>query len=107
MSQIKFCGIGKQAMGGVRKSLVERFSRGNTVPATKNSHHFIPLSSPKIAHKLSSEDESHADTHDFNLPATFQLCDIRPMTCVTCLYDSFWWVGLATQVDVEQGDVKI
>ena len=86
-------------MGGGRKSLVEWFSRGNTVPGTQSSHHFIPLSSSKIAHKLSSEDESHADT--------FQLCDIRPMTCVTCLYDSFWWVGLATQVDLEQGVVKV
>ena len=29
------------------------------------------------------------------------------MIYVTCLYDSFWWVGLVTQVDVEQGDVKV
>ena len=29
------------------------------------------------------------------------------MTYVTCLYDSFWWVGFLTQVDVEQGDVKV
>ena len=29
------------------------------------------------------------------------------MTYVTCLYDSFCWVGLVTQVDVEQGDVKV
>ena len=29
------------------------------------------------------------------------------MTYVTCLYDSFWYVGLLTQVDVEQGDVKV
>ena len=90
MSEIKLFGIVKQAIVGVRKSLVEWFSRGK-----------IPLSSPKISHKLLSEDKSHADTHDFNLPATFQLCDIRPMTCVTCLYDSFWWVGLVTQVDVK------
>ena len=101
VSQIKFSGIRKETMGGVRKSLVERFSRGNTVPGTQSSHHFIPLSSSKIAHKLSSENESHDDTHDFNLPTTFQLCDIRPMTYVTCLYDSFWWVGLVTQVDVK------
>ena len=107
MSKIKFFGISKETMGEVRKSLEERFSRGNTVPGTRSSHHFIPLSSSKIAHKLSSEDESHAGTHDFNLPTTFQLCDIRPMTYVTCLYDSFWWVGLVTQVDVEQGDVKV
>ena len=100
MSQIKFSGISKETMGGVYKSIVEQFSRGNTVPGTQSSHHFIPLSSSKIAHKLSSEDESHADTHDFNLPTTFQLFDIRPMTCVTCFYDSFWWVDLVTQVDV-------
>ena len=97
----------KETMDEVHKSLEKQFPRGNTVSGTRSSHHFIPLSSSKIAHKLSSEDESHAGTHDFNLPTTFQLCDIRPMTYVTCLYDSFWWVGLVTQVDVEQGDVKV
>ena len=101
MSKIKFFGISKETIDEVHKSLEEWFSRGNTVPDTQSSHHFIPLSSSKIAHKLSSEDESHAGTHDFNLPTTSQLCDIRPMTYVTCLYDSFWWVGLVTQVDVK------
>ena len=86
MSKIKFFGISKETMDEVRKSLEERFSRGNTVPGTRSSHHFIPLSS-KIAQKLASEDESHFGTHDFNLPTTFQLCNIRPMTYVTCLYD--------------------
>ena len=107
MSENKFSGIGKETMGGVHISLVERFSRGNTAPVSQSSYHFITLSSSEIAHKLSSEDQSHADNHDFNLPTTFQLCNIRPMTCVACLYDSFWWVGLVTQVDVEQGDVRV
>ena len=87
MSKIKFFGIIKETMDKVHKSLKEWFSR--------------------FACKLSSEDKSHAGTHDFNLPTTFRFCDIRPMTYVTCLYDSFWWVGLVTQVDVEQGDVKV
>ena len=107
MSTIKFFLISKETMDEVHKSLEEQFSRGNTVLGTQSSHHFIPLSSFKIAHMLSSEDKSYDGTHDFNLPTTFQLCDIRPMTYVTCLYDSFWWVGLVTQVDVEQGDVKV
>ena len=72
MSKIKFFGYSKETMDEVRKSLEERFSRGNTVPGTRSSHHFIPLSSSKIAHKLSSEDKSHVGTHDFNLPTTFQ-----------------------------------
>ena len=101
MSTIKFFLISKETMDEVHKSLEEQFSRGNTVLGTQSSHHFIPLSSFKIAHMLSSEDKSYDGTHDFNLPTTFQLCDIRPMTCVTCLYDSFWWVGLVTQVDVK------
>ena len=107
MSKIKFFGISKETMDEVRKSLEERFSRGNTVPGTRSSHHFIPISSSKIAHKLSSEDESHVGTHDFNLPTTFPLCHIRTMTYVACLCDSFWWVGLVTQVDAEKGDVKV
>ena len=106
MSKIKFFGISKETMDEVRKSLEERFSWGNTAH-TRSSHHLITLSSSKIAHKLSSEDESHAGTHNFNLPTTFPLCDIRPMTYVTCLYNSFWWVGLVTQLHVEQGDVKV
>ena len=107
MSKIKFFGISKETIDEVHKSLEEWFSRGNTVPGTQSSHHFIPLSSSKIAHKLSSKDESHAGAHEFNLPTTFQLCDIRPVTYVTYLYDSFWWVRLVTQVDVKQGDVKV
>ena len=86
MSKTKFLGISKETMNEVPKSLEERFSEGNTITGIRSSHHFIPLSSYKIACKLSSEDESHARAHDFNLPATFQLCDIRPMTYVTCFY---------------------
>ena len=107
MSQIKFSGIGKETLYGSHKSLVEWFSRGNTVPVTQSSHDFIPISSSKSAHKLSSEDESQEGLLDFNLPTTFQLRDIRPMTRMNCLYDSFWWVGLVNQVDVEQGHVNL
>ena len=107
MVKIKFFGISKERMEDVRKLLEKRFSKGNTVLGTRSSHHFKPLSSSKIAHKLSSEDDSSAGTHDFNLPVTFLSCEIKPMTYVTCCYDSFWWVGLVTQVDINQGDVKI
>ena len=93
MSKIKFFGISKELMNEVCKSLEKQFSRGNTVPGTLSSHHFIPLPSSKITHKLSSVDESHAGTHDYNLPTTFQLCDIRPVTYVTYFITIFgWWV---------------
>ena len=62
MNQTKFFGISKETMDKVHKSLGERFSRGNNVSGTRSSHHFIPLSSSKISHKLSSENEPHAGT---------------------------------------------
>ena len=34
-------------------------------------------------------------------------CVISDQWYMACLYNSFWWVGLVTQVDVEQGDVKV
>ena len=55
---------------------------------------------------LTSEDDFYVDTHDFDLPTMVELSDITPSTYVTCLYDSFWWVGIVSTVDVEQGDVK-
>ena len=68
MSKIKFFGISKETMGEVHKSLEEKFSRGNTVPGTQSSHHFIAWSSSKIANKLSCKDASQADTHDLIFP---------------------------------------
>ena len=72
ISKIKFFVISRETMDEARKSLEERFSRGSTVPGTRSGQHFISLSLSKIVHQLSSEDESHAGTHGFNLPITFQ-----------------------------------
>lgn len=107
MTSIQFFDISKETMEPVRKSLLERFSRGDTVPGTRSSHHFVPVSTSKIAHKLSSEDDSYIDTHDFNLPTIPGLSEITPSTYVTCIYDSFWWVGLVRKMDKEQGDAEI
>ena len=49
MSKIKFFGISKETMDEVRKSLEERFSRGNTVPGRRSSHHSTsPHHHPKL-----------------------------------------------------------
>ena len=49
----------------------------------------------------------YVNTHDFDLPTMVELSDITPSTYVTCLYDLFWWVGIVSNVDIEQGDVKV
>ena len=43
-------------MVNVRADLEDRFAKSNTVLGARSSHHFVPISCNKIAHKLTSED---------------------------------------------------
>ena len=67
------------------ESLEKRYEGGDTVPSTQSSHHFVPMSSLRIVHKLTSEDESYVDIHDFNIPTLFEIGDISPSAYVTCI----------------------
>ena len=107
MSEIRFFDVNKKTMEEVRKFLEARFARGDTVPGTRTSHHFVPLSASQIGHKLSSEDVSYIDIHDFHLTSNFQISDIAPMHYITCIYNSLWWVGIVTEVNAEEGDVTV
>ena len=107
MPSIKFFGIPKEDMVVIRAELEIRYMDGDTVPGTRSSHHFIPLSTSTIGHKLSSDDDSFVDVHDFKIPTYVDIGDIGPSSYVTCVYNTFWWVGLVMDVDKEAGDVKI
>ena len=107
MKSIVFFGIDKEDMVVVRERMEKRFEVGKTIPGTRSSHHFIPQGGAKIAHKLCSEDEFFAATHDFKIPCHVLLSDVTPSTYVTCVYNSFWWVGLVHKVNQDQGDVDI
>ena len=56
IKEIIFIGISQEDMVAVRESLKGRFGTAKTVPGTRTSHHFIPLTRSKIIHKLTSED---------------------------------------------------
>ena len=60
-----------------------------------------------IGHTLTSEDNSFVDTFDLNLLTTLKITYIRLATYVTCLYNSFCWVGKVADVDAKQGTVKV
>ena len=107
MSSINFFGISKESMTNIRANLEMRYKNGGTVPGTRSSHHFVPLSSSQICHKLTSEDKSFVCTHDFNVPTIYDIENINASSYVTCIYNSFWWVGMVTSVDIEAGDVNI
>ena len=106
MSTITFLDISQDDMVVTRKFLESRFERGDTVPGTMSSHHFVPLSTSRIGHKLCSEDELYIDTHDFNLPTILDASDISPMQYVTCIHDSAWWVGMVKTVQGVEATIK-
>ena len=79
MMLIKFFGICKESMISVENLEIEkRYESGYTVPVTRSSHHFVPLSSSRIGNQLTSEDESYVDFHDFSVPTLFEKGDISP-----------------------------
>ena len=51
-------------MNSAQTNLEKRYEDGDTVPDTQSSHHFVPLSSSRIGHKLISEDESYVNNHN-------------------------------------------
>ena len=78
------------------------------MPETRSSHHFVPISCNKIAHKLTSEDREFLQ-FDFDKSLTKEI-DIKNIKCfsyVGCIYDTFWLVCILTEVNVNEGDLKI
>ena len=103
-----FFGVSQDLMVNVHADLEDRFAKSKTLPRTRSSHHFVPISCNKIAHKLTSEDREFLQ-FDFDKSLTKEI-DIKNIKCflyVSCIYDTFWWVGIVTEVNVHEGDLKI
>ena len=109
IKDIRFYCISQEEMMETREILKDRFELGKTVKGTRKSHHFIPLSCSKIGHKLTSEDEQFAEVFYFKITYVekFNHNNLKCFTYVTCVYDTFWWVGMISSIDKEEGDAKI
>ena len=107
LTHIKFFDISEERRVVVRESLVARLKLGRTIPGTRSSHHFIPTSTSSISHYLTSEDTKAAAS--FNFDSTPQPIEVNPTVSsyVTCVYDTFWWVGLVEQVNDEHRDCEV
>ena len=95
-------------MVNVRADLEDRFAKSITMPETRSSHHFVPISCNKIAHKLTSEDREYLQfDFDKSLTEEINIKNIKCFSYVSCIYDTFWWVSIVTEVNVLEGDLKI
>ena len=66
-------------MVNVCADLDDHFAKSKTMPVTRSSHHFIPISCHKIAHKLASEDREFLQ-FDFHKSLTKEI-DIKNIKC--------------------------
>ena len=66
---ITFFGVSQEEMVNVCADLEDGFAKSETVPGTRSSHHFVPISCNKIAHKLTSEGSEFLQ-FDFNKSLT-------------------------------------
>ena len=76
---ITFFGVSLE-MVNVRADLEDPFAKSKTVPGTRSSHHIVPISCNKIAHKLTSEDSEFLQ-FDFNKSLTKEI-DIKNVKCL-------------------------
>ena len=99
---IRFVLIQKVDMTSVRKFLNARFENGRTVPGTRSYHHYVPLSTSKIAYKRTSEDIGYHNTFELIRGKYTEEVVLIPkfnlMDFVACKYDSFWWIGTITNI---------
>ena len=72
---ITFFGVSQEEMVNVCADLEDHFAKSKTVPETRSSHHFVPISCNKIAHKLTSEDREFLQ-FDFDKSLTKEI-DIK------------------------------
>ena len=94
-------------MVNVRADLEDCFIKSKTMPRTTSSHHFVQISSNKIARKLTSEESFVNSISTTHWPKKIAIKNIKCFSYLCCIYDTLWWVGTVTEVNVHQSDLKI
>ena len=104
---ITFFSVSQEEMVNVHADLEDCFAKSKTETGTRSSHHFVPISCNKIAHKLTSEDREFLQfDFDKSLTKEIDINNTKVFSYVSCIYNIFWWVGM-TEVNVHEGDLKI
>ena len=106
---ITFFTISKEGMVTVREQLASRYKLGSTVPGTRNCHHFEPISTTAIQGKHLSIDNLFPVFHSFSMLPEYEhdqiISSLKRMDYVTCEYNSFWWLALIDDLNVDEKDV--
>ena len=92
ISSITSFSISQEEMVNVHADLEDRFAKSKTVSGTRSSHHFVPISCNRIAHKLISEDNEFVQ-FDFDKSLTEEIYKKRQVFFVCQLFLQYILVG--------------
>ena len=82
-------------------------SRVYRVPP-QSFHKFIPMTPNEIGVKFGSEDHNICQTHNFgNDVFVPESLNLKVLEYVCCSYSTNLWIGLITDIDMEEKDAKI
>ena len=93
ISSITFFGVSQEEMVNFCADLEDHFLKSKSMPGKMSSHHFVPISCNKIAHKLKSEDREFLQ-FDFDKSFTKEIDIKKHQVFFTCqLYLQYILVG--------------
>ena len=107
ITSITFFGESQEEMVNVCADLKDHFVKSKTMPGTRSSHHFVTISCNKIAHKLLHEDRVSLIWFQQIIDWRNSYKNIKCFSYVSCIYDTFWWVCIVTEVNMHEADLKI
>ena len=100
---IDFIFISEEDMEPVRIAMSQLYQIAEKpIPGTRNFHHFLPSSDNTICIKRVSW-QDHYD-FVFHFGQEQSITRPTPHTCVVCIYDRNWWIGMVLSVNDNEHD---
>ena len=100
-------GASQEKMVNVPAALEDCFAESKTMPGTRSSRHFVPMSCNKLFTNSQVRIEFLQFDFDKSLTKEIVIKTIKCFSYVICIYDTFWWVGIVTEVNLHEVDLKI
>ena len=105
---INFIYLSKDEVDAIRAKFAKWFDNIKTIPGTRSFHEFIPITPNEIGVKFFSEDQDIWQTHNFgNNVSVPESLNLKVLQCICCTYSKNLWIGLITDIDMEEKDAKI
>ena len=100
--------ISKDEVDATRAKFAKRFDNIKTIPGARSFDELIPVTPNEIGVNFCSEDQDIFQTHNFgsdvSVPESLKL---KVIEYVCCTYCKNLWIGLITDIDMEEKDAKI